>query len=143
MCTVEPYIAFHGTCREAIEFYQSAVDARLLFCQTFAGSPLAALGAPDQILHATLQIGDSHLMLCDDPSPSGPATSGLVGLTIGTSDPAAARRLFDALATGGTVHLPLQKTHWAEAFGMLTDQFGIHWKIHCTAATAPLQPEIR
>ena len=35
------------------------------------------------------------------------------------------RRLFNALATGGTNQMPLAKTFWTSSFGMLTDQFGV------------------
>jgi PhnB protein len=36
-------------------------------------------------------------------------------------------RLFTALGENGKVKMPLQETFWAASFGMLTDQFGIHW----------------
>ena len=29
--------------------------------------------------------------------------------------------------------MPLEKTFWAEAFGMVTDKFGIKWMINCDA----------
>ena len=41
-----------------------------------------------------------------------------------------AQRVFDALAKGGQVHMPLQKMFWAEAFGMLVDRFGTPWMIN-------------
>lgn len=31
MLGVNPYIAFRGSCREAIEFYKSVLDAEVLF----------------------------------------------------------------------------------------------------------------
>lgn len=39
------------------------------------------------------------------------------------------RRVFDALAAGGKVHMPMGKTFWAEAFGMLVDRFGTPWMV--------------
>ena len=35
------------------------------------------------------------------------------------------QRLFDALADGGTVQMPLAKTFWTSSFGMLQDKFGV------------------
>ncbi len=29
--------------------------------------------------------------------------------------------------------MPLDKTYWAEAFGMVNDKFGIKWMINCEA----------
>ena len=40
-----------------------------------------------------------------------------------------AKRVFDALADGGRVSMPVQKTFWAEAFGMLVDRFGTPWMV--------------
>jgi PhnB protein len=46
-------------------------------------------------------------------------------------DIADAERIFHALAKGGTVVMPLEKTFWADRFGVLTDRFGIPWTINC------------
>ena len=29
--------------------------------------------------------------------------------------------------------MPFDKTFWAEAFGMVTDKFGIKWMVNCDA----------
>jgi PhnB protein len=42
-----------------------------------------------------------------------------------------AERIFNALADGGKVGMPLQQTFWAARFGMVTDRFGIPWMINC------------
>ena len=44
-------------------------------------------------------------------------------------DTGEAARVFDALAGGGKVTMPMQKTFWAESFGMLTDRFGTPWMV--------------
>jgi len=41
--------------------------------------------------------------------------------------------MFDALAKGGQVTMPFQKTFWAEGFGMLTDRFGTPWMVNSGA----------
>ena len=43
------------------------------------------------------------------------------------------KRVFDALAEGGQVQMPMQKTFWAEAFGMVKDKFGVKWMVNCDA----------
>ena len=42
-----------------------------------------------------------------------------------------AERIFRELAAGGQVLMPLEKTFWAERFGMVVDRFGIPWLINC------------
>ena len=133
MLGVNPYISFNGNCGEAIEFYKSALNAEVLFSQTYGESPMAHMGAKDNIMHCTLKVGDSPVMMCDNPTPGRAATGGNISLAIGLDDPQRAKQLFDNLSNSGTVMMPLEKTFWAEAFGMVTDKFGINWMINCDA----------
>jgi PhnB protein len=52
-------------------------------------------------------------------------------------DPTEAERIFRALSDQGTVKMPLEKTFWAERFGMLVDRFGIPWMVNCEPAAEP------
>jgi PhnB protein len=42
---------------------------------------------------------------------------------------AEADRLFNALADGGQVQMPLAKTFWSPRFGMVSDRFGVWWMV--------------
>lgn len=128
---VNPYLAFKGNCREAIEFYTNALEATVLFSQTFDESPMANMGPAENIMHCSIRIGDSTLMLCDDPRPEAAPADGNISLAIGLNDPERARLLFENLAQSGRTVMPLQKTYWAEAFGMVTDKFGVKWMVNC------------
>ena len=136
MLGVNPYIAFKGNCREAIDFYKSALDAEVLFVQTVGESPMSNMGPAENIMHCTIKVGGSTIMMCDDPMPGGTSTGGNISLAIGLNDPARAQQLFGNLAPGGTVIMPLEKTYWAEAFGMVTDKFGVKWMINCDTPKA-------
>ncbi len=133
MLAVNPYIVFKGNCREAIEFYKSALGAELLFSQTMGESPMAGMGPAENIMHSTIKVGDSTIMMSDDPSPDGATGEGGISLAIGLNDPQLAKKIFDNLAKDGSVVLGLEKTFWAEAFGMVTDKFGVKWMINCEA----------
>ena len=133
MLGVSPYISFKGNCREAIEFYKSALDAEVLFVQTVGESPMKEMGPAENIMHCTINAGGSTIMMCDDPMPGGATGGGNISLAIGLNDPREAKRLFDNLANGGSVVMPLEKTFWAEAFGMVNDKFGVKWMINCDA----------
>ena len=52
-------------------------------------------------------------------------------VTLNVKEPAEAERVFNALADGGSVRMPLGETFWAKKFGMLTDRFGTPWMINC------------
>lgn len=130
---VSPYIAFRGNCREAIDFYKQALGAEELYAETYGGSPIEEMGHPDAIMHATLNIGGSHVMFCDDFQSPDFTTGGNISLAIGLNDVEKAKEYFANLSEGGTVIMPLDKTFWAEAFGMLTDKFGVKWMVNCDA----------
>jgi PhnB protein len=133
MLGVNPYIAFKGNCRQAIEFYKTALGADVLFTQTVGESPMSNMGPAANIMHCTIKVGDSTIMMCDDPRPEAAVGGGNISLAIGLNDPERARQLFGNLAEGGSVIMPLDKTYWAEAFGVVADKFGIKWILNCDA----------
>jgi len=130
---INPYIVFNGNCRQAIEFYKTALGADVLFTQTVGESPMSNMGPAANIMHCTIKVGDSTIMMCDNPKPETAAGGGNISLAIGLNDPERARQLFDNLSEGGSVIMPLDKTYWAEAFGMVADKFGVKWMINCDA----------
>jgi PhnB protein len=133
MLGVSPYIAFKGNCRQAIEFYKTALGADVLFTQTVGESPMSDMGQSTNIMHCTIKVGDSTIMMCDDPRPEVAPGDGNISLAIGLDDPERASQLFRNLTDGGSVIMPLEKTYWAEAFGMVTDKFGVKWMVNCAA----------
>jgi PhnB protein len=133
MLGVNPYIAFKGNCRQAIEFYRDALNAEVLFTQTVGESPIADMGPVENIMHCTIKVGESTIMMCDDPRPDAAVGGGDISLAIGLNDPERAKQIFRNLAQDGSVIMPLEKTYWAEAFGMVTDKFGIRWMVNCDA----------
>jgi PhnB protein len=50
-----------------------------------------------------------------------------VSITVNPESEAETHKLFDGLAAGGTVLVPLNKAFWGGYFGMLVDKFGIQW----------------
>jgi PhnB protein len=50
-------------------------------------------------------------------------------LSLGVDTPEEAARIFNALLPGGNVIMPLGKTFWSPAFGMLDDKFGMGWMV--------------
>jgi PhnB protein len=133
MLGVCPYIAFRGNCREAIDLYKSALDAEVLFTQTVGESPMSNMGPAENILHCSIKVGDSTIMMWDDPSPDAAAGGGKISLMVGQNDPKRTQEIFENLAQDGSVIMPLQRTHWAEAFGIVTDKFGVRWMVNCDA----------
>ena len=131
---VEPYLFFDGRCEEALAFYREAVGAETTFLLRFKDSPepheegCVQPGMADKVMHAAFKIGDTVIMASDGRCEGKPAFQGFA-LTISVCDEAEADRVFDRLAAGGQVQMPLAKTFFSPRFGMLTDRFGVMWMV--------------
>ena len=79
-------------------------------------------------MHAALQIGGTTVMASDGRNTGKPNFQGFA-LSLDAKDEAEAKRLFDSLADGGQVQMPLDKTFFAKAFGMVADKFGVGWMV--------------
>jgi PhnB protein len=77
-----------------------------------------------------LDVGDAVLMGSDAASGRYEEPKGF-SVSTQLKVPADAERIFRALAEKGTVRMPLQKTFWAQRFGMLVDRFGVPWMVNC------------
>lgn len=126
------YLGFNGQCRTAFEFYQQVFGGKITAMMTVGESPMAAHTPADQhgsIMHARLEVGDQVLMGGDAPAGQWQKPQGLT-IAIDVDGVAEAERVFNALAEGGTVSMPLQETFWAERFGMCTDRYGTPWMVN-------------
>ena len=132
---VQPYLLFDGRCEEAIEFYRSALGAEVTMLMRNKESPeppppgMLPAGSENKILHASLRIGDSVVMASDGHCQGKPRFEGF-SLSITVPDTATADRLFNALANGGQVQMPLAKTFFSPRFGMVADRFGVSWMVY-------------
>jgi len=133
---MNPYLLFDGRCEAAFNFYQKVLGGKIEAMIPHEGTP-AAEQVPSEwrskIIHARMVVGDKVLMGSDAPPDRYEAMKG-ISVMLGVDKPAEAERIFNALAEGADVRMPLQKTFWAERFGMLVDQFGTPWMIDCEQA---------
>ncbi|MFO7173104.1 MAG: VOC family protein [Bacillota bacterium] len=134
---LNPYIVLNGNAREAIAFYQQALDAQVVGIMTLGEMPGADQYVPaeakERVMHAHLKVGDADLMF-SDTFPGQPYQVGnQVTIALHTSSVEEAQRIFAALAEGGRVEVPLQKTDWSPAYGSLVDRFGVPWQINTAA----------
>lgn len=129
---IQPYLFFNGRTEEALEFYREVLGAETLMKMRFKDAPSGPPGPKppaEAIMHACVRIGDSQVMASDGMTCNNqPSFSGF-SLSFQASDPADARRRFDALASGGEVQMPFGETFFAKAFGAVQDKFGVSWMI--------------
>ena len=130
---ISPYLSFNGQCEEAFNFYAQCLGGHVGAIFRYAGTPLAdqvPADWQDKVMHGSVTVGQQELMGGDVGPGSYEATKGFT-LSIQIKSTADAERIFHELANHGRVVLPLEKTFWAERFGMLVDRFGVPWQVNC------------
>jgi len=130
----EPYLFFEGRCDEAVDFYRKHLGAEVGTLMRYKESPephqpgMLPPGSENKVMHGTIKIGDSKVMVSDGRCSGKPDFRGFA-LTLTAPDVARADKLFAALADGGQVQMAQAKTFFSPRFGMVTDRFGVLWII--------------
>jgi PhnB protein len=131
---VNPYLHFNGQCEAAFKFNAGTLGGNIVAMIAHAGTPAEQQTPPewrDKIMHARLELGAGGALLGSDaPPPHYHQPQGL-SVSVQMKDAAEGKRVFTALAEGGKVTMPFEKTFWSSGFGMLVDRFGIPWMVNC------------
>ncbi len=131
--TVRTHLFFAGRCQEALAFYEQTLGATVTMKMRFDESPdaipegMLQAGFETKIMHATFTVGGTTLMAsdgCDDKS----RFNGF-RLALSVTSETDCDRLFNSLADGGKIDMPLTKTFWSPRYGIVTDKFGVGWMV--------------
>jgi len=126
-----PYFILNGRVEQAIALYARALGARTEALQRFGDMPGSCPDAmKNRVMHAELRVGSALLMMSDGPQDNPQPDGGSVSVALAFDDPAELRRGFDALASSGKVIQPLIDAPWGGLFGVVRDEFGIHWMVN-------------
>ena len=120
---VTPSFTFKDS-RKAIEFYKKAFGAKVLgIFQNPSGRG---------IMHATIQIGDSIVMMGDEnPGQNCKSAETLGGspISLFVYVPNADATFKQAVAAGGMAAMPVADMFWGDRAGSIKDPFGYSWMI--------------
>ena len=122
MRSITPHLICAGA-SDAIEFYKKA----------FGAEEMMRLPGPDgRLMHGSVRIGDSMVMLVDEVPEWGtlgpkalkgsPVT---IHLMVDDVDAVFAQ----AVAAGATVKMPVADMFWGDRYGLVVDPFGHVWSI--------------
>lgn len=137
MPTLNPYLGFRATAREAMTFYQSVFGGQLEL-STFAEYQASDDPAEqDKIMHAVLTTDNGMVLMgADTPNGMDYTAGNNFSVSVSGTEEAELRGYFDNLTDGGTVAMPLESAPWGAIFGMCTDKFGVTWLINITPEAA-------
>ncbi len=137
--SINAYLFFDGRCEEALEFYSKQLGAEVIMKMRFQdGPPGSAENCPggnpvpkDKIMHASFSIAGNIILASDGNSTGKPKFEGF-SLSYTVPNAAEAEKVFNALAEGGKVEMPLTTTFFSPKFGMVADKFGVGWMVYVT-----------
>lgn len=128
------HLHFTGQCQEAFEFYKNLLGGSMEVF-TYRESP-ASQHIPadwqDKVVHASLATNNLEIAGADILPEQYETPKGFQ-LLLQMEDEQVTKGIFESLAEGGEITMPIQKTFWSPCYGMLTDRFGIPWEINCAA----------
>ncbi|NKY49084.1 VOC family protein [Nocardia vermiculata] len=129
------YLTFDGNAEEAFTFYRSALGGELQLVRygdMGGGSGDLPADVAQRVANAALTWREDQMIMGSDcpPDQTVDHTNPAYSVCLDVDDRAEADRMFTALSDGGQVTMPLDKTEWAAAFGMVTDKFSIPWMIN-------------
>lgn len=140
MARTSIYLNFPGNTEEAFNFYRDIFRSEFHGGIHRFGDIPAAEGQPPiseqdkkLVLHVELPItGGQMLMATDAPESMGfkvqPGNNMHINLEPDSREET--KRLFEALAEGGTITMPLQDMFWGAYYGSCTDKYGINWMVN-------------
>lgn len=136
------YLNFNGITEKAFLFYKSVFGGEFSGkgIQRFADVPPAEgqppLSAADKklILHIELTLLGGHVLMGTD-APESMGFKINFGnnyyICLEPDNRQETKRLFEALARGGKITMPLKEMFWGAYYGSCTDKFGVNWMVNC------------
>ena len=122
MHSLTPHLVCAGAA-QAIDFYT----------QAFGAVEQSRLPGPEgKLMHASLKIGDSTLMLVDEMAGCamlGPRTLKGSPVTLHLYVPNVDATVEQAVAAGARVTMPATDMFWGDRFAQLEDPFGHKWSV--------------
>jgi PhnB protein len=120
--TLTPHLVVRNA-EQALEFYKNAFGAEVLHVAHM----------PDgKVMHASLRIGDSMLMLNDEFPDYGtlsPLSTGGSAVTIHIYTENVDAAFNRAVSAGAQVKMPLADQFWGDRYGVVADPFGHKWSL--------------
>ena len=127
---LQPYIFFYGRCEEALEFYKNALGGTYELMRV-EGTPAAEHMPPDagnRVMHASFTSAGVTFLASDGREDKAvDPNAGNIALALAATDSGEGERIFNALADGGKITMPIDAAFWGGRFGIVVDRFGTEW----------------
>ena len=137
---IHTYLNFDNKAEQAMRFYEKILGGKLTEIHRFGSMPQQGGFelAPEQknlVMHVGLQLPEGQMIMASDMiAGMGPkrVEGNNSSISVHPDSRQDADRIFNALAQGGTITMPIADQFWGDYFGSLTDQFGVNWMVNYT-----------
>ena len=127
-----PYLHFAGNAREVLNFYKDALGGNIVQLGTYGESPMPSdEDYKDKVMHARFVFDGNMIMVSDVFKGQPVSTNGNIQLSVDVDNESKLDEVFNKMAEGGSVTMPLADQFWGAKFGMLQDKFGVSWMFNC------------
>ena len=131
---LSPYVNFQGRAREAMEFYRAVLGGNLDLQTMNEQGRSKPAGPGDRVTYARLEA-EGAVIIASDGHPDYPAKVGNhMAIVLSGGDKARLTKIFNTLAEGGMIQMPLTKQPWGADVGWLADKFGVNWTVNIDKA---------
>lgn len=131
-----PSLFFTTQCEAALDFYRRCGLGEITTLLRWGenGMPVRTEAMRGKILHARFE-GPGVLFDASDNDDAEPMKGSALMLEF--DNPERVMVMFQRMAVGGSVTVPLARQYWGTDFGMLVDAYGVQWMFnHDPAASA-------
>ncbi len=123
-----PYLHFNGNAEEVLNFYKDTFGGEIIMLNRYGDSPMKSdESLKNKIIYSRLKFGDNIIMISDSFNGQLANTGGNIQLSVEVDDSNKIKDVFNNLAEGGNITMPLAKQFWGATFGMLQDKFSVNW----------------
>jgi predicted 3-demethylubiquinone-9 3-methyltransferase (glyoxalase superfamily) len=127
MPVISTFLMFDGKAEEAMRAYVAL----------FPGSAVTRIsryGAhegtkPGAVRHATFTLAGREFQCIDTPVPHAFTFTPAASIHVAFADAAELDRVYEALASGGQVMMPLDAYPFSRRYAWLNDRFGVSWQL--------------
>jgi PhnB protein len=144
---IHSYLNFGGEAEEAFRFYAKVLGGKLTEVHRFSSMPQEGgfeltSEQKNLVMHVGLELPDGQMLMASDMIEGmGPkrVEGNNFSISVHPDSKPEADRIFNALAEGGTVTMPIADQFWGDYFGGVTDRFGINWMVNYSEAPTQQQ----
>jgi predicted 3-demethylubiquinone-9 3-methyltransferase (glyoxalase superfamily) len=143
MQKITPFLWFESQSEEAINYYTSIFNnSKVLGIKRYPDGPLEGpmKGFEGKVLTGVFELEGQNFMALD----GGPVFkfNPTVSFFVTCESPEEVTNLFNKLAEGGSVMMPLQKYPFSEMYGWVADKYGLSWQINAGVSKQKISPAL-